>query len=260
MRHIHRTAIVHPKAELSDNIEVGPYTLIDKDVRVGEGTRIGAFCLIEGRTTIGRNCQVFTSAVVGSQPQDLKYKGEKTSLSIGDDNTIREFVTINPGTGTGGETRIGDGNLLMAYSHIAHDCIIGNKVIIANAGTLAGHVEIEDRAVIGGLVAIHQFTRIGTLSIIGGCSKVVQDVPPYSTCDGHPASLYGLNNIGLKRANMPKDAIVSLRRAFRLLFNSKLSTSHALKKIEEEVPQTREVAYLLRFVRESKRGICTRPK
>ncbi len=198
--------------------------------------------------------------MVGSRPQDLKYKSEETSLSIGNDNIIREFVTINPGTGIGGETKLGDENLLMAYSHIAHDCIIGNRVIIANAGTLAGHVEIEDRAVIGGLVAIHQFTRIGTLSIIGGCSKVVQDVPPYSTCDGHPARVYGLNKVGLNRAGISKDARMSLRRAFKLLFNSGLSIPHALKKIEEEIPQTEEVSYLLKFVRQSKRGICTWPK
>ena len=257
---IHPTAIVHPKAEISPDVEIGPYSSIGAKVVLGEGVNVGASCVIEGRTTIGKNCRIFTGAVIGSEPQDLKYSNEETRLTIGENNTIREYVTINPGTGEGGETRIGDTNLLMAYSHVAHDCSVGNSVVIANVGTLAGHVTIEDGAIIGGLVAIHQFTRIGTLAIIGGCSKVVQDVPPYSRCDGHPAKVYGLNRIGLERAGVAKESAVSLKRAFKLLFNSGLSTSHALEKIKEEVPQTKEVAHLMEFIRKSERGVCTWPK
>ena len=177
---IHPTAIVSKKAKLADDIEVGPYSIITDNVAIGENVKIGAHCLIEGNTVIGCGCEIFTGVIIGSRPQDLKYKGEKNFLKVGNNNIIREYCTFNPGTGEGGKTLVGEGNFFMAYSHVAHDCLIGNNCIIANCGTLAGHVVIEDGAVVGGLVAIHQFVRVGALSIIGGCSKVVQDIPPFS--------------------------------------------------------------------------------
>jgi len=253
---IHHTAIVSKKAKLADDITVGPYAIIGDNAVIGPGTKVGAFCLIEGNTTIGRNCELFTGAVIGSRPQDLKYKGEEVFLEIGDNNIIREYSTFNPATEEGSKTSVGNDNLFMAYSHIAHDCVVGNNCVIANNGTLAGHVTIEDKAVIGGLVAIHQFVRIGTLSIIGGCSKVVQDIPPYSTCDGHPARVYGLNLVGLRRHGIPKESIHQLSRAFKVLFNEGLSPKHALEKIEKEITQTPEVSYAVNFIRNSQRGIA----
>jgi len=252
---IHPTAIVSKKAKLTDGIEIGPYTIIGDNVVIGKGTKIHSHCVVEGNTAVGSGCEIFTGAVVGSRPQDLKYKGEKSSLEIGNNNIIREYCTLNPGTGEDGKTIIGNNNLLMAYSHIAHDCVVGNNCAIANNGTLAGHVTIEDKAVIGGLVAIHQFVRIGTLSIIGGCSKVVQDIPPYSTCDGHPARIYGLNLVGLKRSNSAQESIEKLDKAFRILFNSGLAVKHAVEKVKEEVAPCKEVSYLINFIKDSQRGL-----
>jgi len=253
---VHLTAIVSQKAKLADDIQVGPYTIIGDNVVIGGGTKIGAYCLIEGNTRIGKSCEIFTGAVIGSRPQDLKYKGEKSFLEIGDNNIIREYCTLNPGTTQGSKTVVGDGNLLMAYSHIAHDCVVGNSCIIANNGTLAGHVTIEDKAVIGGLVAIHQFVRVGMLSIIGGCSKVVQDIPPYSTCDGHPARIYGLNLIGLRRSGISKDSMTELNHAFKILFNEGHTIRRALEKAEKQVKPHKEVSYLLNFIKNSQRGIA----
>lgn len=252
---IHPTAIISKKAKLADGVSVGPYSIIGDAVVIGPQTQIGAHCVIEGNTAIGRACKAFTGACIGSIPQDLKYKGEKVFLEIGDENIIREYCTFNPGTGEGGRTVIGNNNLFMAYSHIAHDCILGNNCVIANNGTLAGHVTIEDKAIVGGLVAIHQFVRIGTLSIIGGCSKVVQDIPPYSTCDGHPARVYGLNLVGLRRQDVSKESIGELNRAFKIIFNSGLLIKHALKEIEKKIAQTTEVSYLVNFIKSSQRGI-----
>lgn len=252
---IHPTAIVSKKAKLADDIEVGPYTTIKDNVVIGSGTKIGAHCVIDGNTAIGKSCEIFTGAVLGSQPQDLKYKGEESFLEIGDNNIIREYSTFNPGTGEGGRTVTGNNNLFMAYTHIAHDCKVGDNCIIANNGTLAGYVTIEDKAVVGGLVAIHQFVRVGMLSIIGGCSKVVQDVPPYSMCDGHPARVYSLNLVGLKRNGISKDSRDQLNRAFKILFNTGLSIRHALDEIEKTVAPCDEVSYLVNFIKNSKRGI-----
>ncbi|MCX5710192.1 MAG: acyl-ACP--UDP-N-acetylglucosamine O-acyltransferase [Candidatus Omnitrophica bacterium] len=252
---IHSTAIISKKAKLDTGVVIGPYAVIGDEVSIGANTKIGAHCVIEGNTTIGSACEIFSSAVVGSRPQDLKFKGERVFLEIGDNNIIREFCTLNPGTGDGGKTSVGNDNLLMAYSHIAHDCVVGSGCIIANGGTLAGHVTIEDKAVIGGLVAIHQFVRVGLLSIIGGCSKVVQDVPPYSTCDGHPTRVYGLNLIGLRRQKTPKESIKILNQAFKLLFNSGLSVKHAVEKIEKEISPCQELSYLINFAKSSERGL-----
>jgi len=252
---IHPSSIVSKKAKLSDDIQVGPYTIIGDDVNIGKAVKIGASCVIEGRTSIGSGCQIFTGAVIGSRPQDLKYKGEKSFLEIGENNIIREYCTFNPGTEEGSKTIVGNNNLFMAYSHIAHNCKVANNCVIANNGTLAGYVTIEDKAVIGGLVAIHQFVRVGILSIIGGCSKVVQDIPPYSTCDGHPARVYGLNLVGLRRNGISKETIEELNRVFKLLFNSGLTKAHALERIKKEISPSQEVSYLVDFVKNSQRGI-----
>lgn len=253
---IHPTAIISKNAKLAEGVIVGPYSVIGDNVTIGAGTKIAAHCVIEGNTTVGSGCEIFTGAVVGSRPQDLKYKGDNSSLVIGDNNIIREYCTINPGTEDGGVTRAGNNNLFMAYSHIAHDCIVGNNCVFANNATLAGHVTVEDKAVIGGLVAIHQFVHMGTLSIVGGCSKVVQDIPPFSTCDGHPARVYGLNLVGIRRHKIEKEAIHQLDHAFRILFNSGLSVKHALEQLEKEITnQTQEVAHLVEFVKKSERGI-----
>ncbi|PIQ86019.1 MAG: acyl-[acyl-carrier-protein]--UDP-N-acetylglucosamine O-acyltransferase [Candidatus Omnitrophica bacterium CG11_big_fil_rev_8_21_14_0_20_43_6] len=252
---IHPTAIISPKAKLADQVSVGPYTIISDQVTIGAGTAIGAHCVIEGNTTIGKNCEIFTGSVIGSRPQDLKFKNEKVFLEIGNNNIIREYCTLNPATKEGAKTIVGNDNLLMAYSHVAHDCRVANGCVLANNSTLAGHVSIEDKAVIGGLVAIHQFVRIGMLAIIGGCSKVVQDIPPFSTCDGHPARVYGLNLIGLRRKGISHDAIKKIDQAFKLIFNSGLSAKHALERVEKEIEKTEEIIYLVDFVKKSERGL-----
>jgi UDP-N-acetylglucosamine acyltransferase len=257
---IHPTAIIDKKAELSKDVEVGPYAVIGPNIRIDAGTRIDSHCIIEDWTTIGKNCRVFPSAVVGGITQDLKFKGKRSFVRIGDNNVIREFVTINRGTEEDSTTIIGNNNLIMAYTHIAHDCRIGDNVVIANAGTFAGHVTIEDDVVIGGMVGVHQFVNIGTLSIIGGCSKVVKHIPPYAMVDGHPTKVYGLNLIGLKRAGVSLESRINLRRAFKLLFNSGLSLPHALKEVEETLPQPKEIRALIHFLKtvkvDTKRGVC----
>ncbi len=252
---IHPTAIVDKKARLADDIEVGPYAIIGPNVEIAESTKVGSHAVIEGHTSIGENCRIFTGACVGSIPQDLKYKGARSFLKIGRDNIIREYTTLNPGTDEGSVTSIGDENLLMAYSHIAHDCKIGSGCIIANAGTLAGHVTLEDKAVIGGLAAIHQFVCVGKLSIIGGCSKVVKDIPPFSTCDGHPARVYGLNTVGLRRSGISKEAQMALKKAFKILFHSELCLKNAVEKVRHDIESCDEVDYLLGFLKTSKRGV-----
>ena len=258
---VHRTAIVHAKARLGSGVTVGPFAVIEAQVVVGAGTVIGAHCVVQGRTTIGRDCEIFTGAVIGSAPQDLKYQGEESALVIGDRNKIREYVTINPGTaGGGGKTVIGSECLLMAYSHVAHDCRVGDHVVIANSAALAGHITVEDRATIGGLVGIHQFVRVGTLAFVGGCSRVVQDVPPYATCVGYPASVFGLNREGLKRAGWSPAMTRDLHRAFRILFHSKLAMSHAVNQVAKELPPSPERDHLLDFIRQSKRGVCRAPR
>ncbi|MDP6685497.1 MAG: acyl-ACP--UDP-N-acetylglucosamine O-acyltransferase [Candidatus Omnitrophota bacterium] len=253
---IHATAIVDKKAKLADDVEVGPYAIIGPEVVIGRASKIGAHVVIEGYTTIGEKCRIFTGACVGTIPQDLKYKGKKSFLKIGNNNIIREYVTMNPGTDEGGVTSVGDGNLFMAYSHVAHDCIISNGCILANSGTLAGHVTLEDKVVIGGLTAIHQFVRVGKLAILGGCSKVVQDIPPFSMCDGHPAKVYSLNSVGLKRTKVSKEANIALKRAFKILFHSGKTVKGAADIVAREVEGCEEVDYLLGFVKSSKRGVC----
>jgi len=253
---IHPTAIVHPKAELDYGVEIGPYSIIEADVKIGAGTKVGPRVTIEGHTTLGRNNQVFTGAIIGSMTQDKKYKGGITYLRIGDNNSIREYCTLNPGTLDGTETVIKNGNLLMAYAHVAHDCIVGNDTVIANNGTLAGHCVVEDKAIIGGLSGVHQFVKIGKLSIVGGCSKVTSNVPPFIMVDGHPARAYGLNVVGLERNNVPSEERVELKRAFKILFRSGLALKSAIKQIEETLSQSPTILSLLEFLKSSDRGIC----
>ena len=254
---VHPTAIVDPQAILGQDVQIGPYTVIGPNVRVGPSTTVGAHCVLEGYTTVGAQCEIFTGAVIGSIPQDLKFSGEKSELLIGDRNRIREYVTINPGTkGGGGKTVIGSDCLLMANAHVAHDCVIGDHVIIANSAALAGHIVVEEGAVIGGLVGIHQFVRVGRLAIIGGCSRVVQDIPPYSTCVGYPARVFGLNTEGLRRAEMPAEIRERLNQAFRVLFRSGLSMRNAVDQVGRDGHRCQEIDHLLDFIRQSKRGIC----
>ena len=253
---IHPTAIVHPDAELADGVEVGPFAIIEGTVKIGTNTRVGPRVSIEGHTIIGADNEFFTGAVIGSRTQDKKFKGGTSYLRIGDRNKIREYVTINPGTKEGTETVIGNDNLLMAYCHVAHDCIIKNQTILANAATLAGHVIVEDKAIIGGLSAVHQFVRIGKLALIGGCSKVVQDVPPFMIADGHPARVFGINAIGLDRASFSKEEKGILRKAVKVIFRSGLTLKTAMAKLEQECPSSPSLAVLLEFLKASERGIC----
>ncbi len=256
---IHPTAIVHPKAELADDVTVGPYTIIEEHVTLGKGCVVGNHCLLTGYTRIGENNRIYTGAVIGEIPQDLKYKGEEGRLEIGDDNNFREYVTVHIGT-TGGRmtTRIGNRVHMMAYCHVAHDCIVHDGAIIANNGTLGGHVEIGEGAIVGGLSAVHQFVRIGKLAIVGGCSKAVQDILPFVMANGSPARVYGLNLVGLKRAGLPKETQHHLKQALRILFESALSREEALKEIERQYGRTPEVKMLIDFVRSSKRGVSVR--
>ena len=253
---IHPTAIVQPDTEIGDGVEIGPYSIIEGTVKIGDRTQVGAHVVIEGHTTLGSKNVIFTGAVVGSQTQDKKFDGGTSYLKIGDRNKIREFVTINPGTIEGTETVIGNDNLLMAYSHVAHDCVVKNHAVLANQATLAGHVIIEDRAVIGGLSAVHQFVRIGKLALVGGCSKVVQDIPSFMMVDGHPARAYGINAVGCDRAGVPKEEKALLKKAYRILFKSKLSLKNAIHQLEKELKPTPALKELLEFLKASERGIC----
>ncbi|MFP4657425.1 MAG: acyl-ACP--UDP-N-acetylglucosamine O-acyltransferase, partial [Desulfonatronovibrionaceae bacterium] len=229
---IHSTAILHPSAELGEDVCLGPYTIIHEQTRIGDGCRIDAFAQIKPYTDLGRNNHVFSYACLGEIPQDLKFQGEISRLEIGDENNIREYCTLNRRTGEGGGiTRIGDGCLLMAYSHVAHDCRLGDKVIMANCATLAGHVQIGDHAIIGGLSAVHQFVRIGDMAFVGGKTGAAQDVPPYTLVAGERAKLEGLNLVGLRRHKLPKEEISALKKALRLIWYSSLTREEAVEKI-----------------------------
>ncbi len=252
---IHETAVVSPKAELGRNVKIGPYAVINEEVVIGDNTEIGAHVLIDKWTTIGRNNKIFTGAVIGSQSQDLKYKGDKSYVKIGDNNIIREYVTVNRATVPGEVTSIGDNNAILAYCHIAHDCKLGNNIVISNVTTLAGHVVVEDGAGLGGYVGVHQFVRIGKMCYIGGWSKVVKDVPPFMKVSGTPLKVYGLNTVGLERKGVPPESRKALRKAYQLLYQSNINVSQAMEAIREEVPQCEEVEWLLRFLAESERGI-----
>jgi len=251
---IHPQAIVEAGAQLGENVEVGPFAYVSSQAKIGDRTVIGQCARIDGDTTIGSDCRIFSHAVVGSIPQDLKYHGEPVQLVIGDRNTIREFTLINPGTEGGGSvTRIGDDNLFMGYVHVAHDCIIGNRCIFANAATLAGHVEIGDGVVVGGLTPIHQFVKVGDLAMIAGASALSQDVPPYCLAEGNRATLRGLNLTGLRRA-LPREAIDPIRSAYKELFERGKPLKETAQALLES-SDSDEVKKMCRFILETKRGI-----
>ncbi len=253
---IHPTAIIEDTVQLDENVHVGPFCVLRGNVKIGKNTLLKERVSIEGNTTIGDNNIIFAGAVIGSVTQDKKFAGGNSYLRIGSNNKIREYVTINPGTEDGTETVIGDGNLLMAYCHVAHDCIVQNNVTLANVATLAGHVVVEDRVIIGGLSAVHQFVRIGKLAIIGGCSKVVQDVPPFMMTDGHPVKAFGINTVGLDRNAFPKEEKTELKRAYKIIFRSKLSMNNIIEKLKNELQRFPSIDYLIAFLESSSRGIC----
>jgi UDP-N-acetylglucosamine acyltransferase len=254
---VHATAIVSSSAEINKGVSIGPYSVIGDHVCIGEGTAVGSHVVIEGWTEIGRQCRVYSHAVLGTDPQDLKFQGEKSTLVVGDHAVIREFTTINRGTARGGgKTVIGNHVLVMASTHVAHDCILGDGAILATGAGLGGHVIIEENAVIGGLVGVHQFCRIGKYALVGGCSAVRQDVVPFSKVSGDGPQLYGLNTVGLRRHSFSEDTIRSLRKAYRFLFQSGLNTSQAVARIQEEVWDCVEVQHLVQFIKTSERGVA----
>jgi UDP-N-acetylglucosamine acyltransferase len=255
---IHPTAIVDPKAEIGEGVEIGPYSVIEKDVVIGRVTKIGPHVVIREGTRIGKQCHIFQFSSIGEAPQAFAYKGEKTYLLIGDQNIIRESVTLHRGTVPGGgKTIIGNNNYFMAYSHVAHDCQIGNQVVMANGATLGGHILIEDYAIIGGLVAVHQFCRIGAHAFIGGFSGVLQDIPPYMLAQGDRTKLYGLNTVGLKRHHFSEETLRALKKSYRTIFRSGLALDKAIKQLSgDNIFGVPEVQHLLQFIQNSKRGIC----
>ena len=256
MNNIHPTAIISKNAILGDNIEIGPYTIINDKVIIRDNVSIQSNVLIEGRTKIGDGCQISHSAVIGTPPQDLKYKGADTEVIIGKGTKIREFVTINKATDEGERTIIGDNCFLMAYVHIAHNCKLGNNVILANAVNLAGHIEIEDNAIIGGMTPVHQFVKIGTFAFVGGFSRVTQDIVPYTRGAGVPYKTIDLNTTGLRRNNFSKEAINSLKKAVIIVFYSHLNVSQSIEKIENTLVVKDELAVFVNFIKNSKRGIA----
>lgn len=248
-------AIIHPTAEIDDDVQIGPFSIVGAHSRIGKGARIESHVVIGQDTFVGPEVHIYPGASVGSDSQDKKFKGEKVFARVGARTVIREFVTINRGTGEGSETIVGEDCWIMAYAHVAHNCRVGRGVILANAGTLAGHVEIEDSAIVGGLVAIHQFCRVGTLAIIGGCSKVVQDVPPFAMADGHPCKVRTINTVGLTRSGMSVETQKNIKKAFKVLFRSGLTVPKAIEKIQSEILPSKEIDHLVHFIQSCERGI-----
>ncbi len=254
---IHPTAIVDPLAQIGTNCKIGAYSIIEQGAVIGDNTTVDRYTTIEKGTHIGKNCRIFSHTILGGAPQSLKYKGEKTRLTIGDNSIIREFVTISRGTPEGGaNTQIGSNCFIMAYAHIAHDCKLGDYVVLANAATLAGHVRVYEHAIIGGITPVHQFVRIGAYAMVGGASGVGKDIVPYAIASGNRAKIYGLNIIGLKRHKFSSDTIKKLNSAYKLLFYSQLNTAQALEKIEDQIKDCQPVDNLVGFIKESTRGIC----
>jgi len=252
---IHSTAVIHPKATLGANCEVGPYCVIGEHVTLGEKCKLHSHIVIDGHTKLGKRNEIFPFASIGLKTQDLKWNGGITRTEIGDNNTFREYVTIHSATADGEVTSVGSNNHILAYCHIAHNCTIGDKIIMSNVATLAGHVTVEDFAVVGGLAAVHQFCRIGKMSIIGGCSKVVQDVPPFMLADGNPAGTRTVNKVGMERNGVSEEAQNALKQAYKILFREGLTISNAVAKVEKELPSLPEIRHLIQFVSASERGI-----
>ncbi len=252
---VHATAVINPGTRLGDNVTVGPYSIIGENVRIGDDCQIGSSVLIDGHTTLGRGNRIFHGASLGTEPQDLKYAGERTYVRIGDNNIIREYVTINSATGEGEATVVGNRCMLMAYVHIAHNCIIGDNVILANAVNLAGHVTVYDYAIIGGMVPVHQFVSIGAHSFIGGGSRIPKDIPPFFKFAGNPPKVSGLNSVGLERRGFTLHQRTLLKKAYRYLYRSELNVSQAVERIKNELEQTPEIEMLTDFICKSKRGL-----
>lgn len=254
---IHPTAVVHPKAEIGAGVRVGPYAVIGEGVRLGDGTEVGPHAVLDGRLEVGPRCRIFAGAVIGFPPQDLKFGPDTPSgVRIGADTVIREYATIHRASVEEGWTLVGDGCYIMATSHIAHDCRVGNQVVLTTYTGLTGFVEVGDRAVISGLTGIHQFVRIGTLAYVGGCSRLPQDVPPYFLVEGNPAQVRGVNVVGLRRAGVPAQARLDLQRAYKLLYRSGHTPEKALERIRTELPPSEYITHLVEFIAASKRGIC----
>ncbi len=256
MGNIHPSAVVHPDAQIGSNCHIGPFCVIGQHVTLGPECRLHSHVVIDGHTTLGVGNELFPFAAIGLKTQDLKWKGGVTRTVIGDHNVFRENSTVHSATNDGDATVIGSHNHFLAYTHIAHDCRVGSHIVMSNVGTLAGHVIVEDHAIIGGLAAVHQFCRIGRMSIIGGCAKVVQDVPPYMIVDGNPGETKGLNKVGMERNGISAEAQAALKKAYKILFREGLTVSNALTKIEAEVPVLPEIQHLIAFARTSERGLA----
>jgi UDP-N-acetylglucosamine acyltransferase len=252
---IHPTAVVEEGARIGNNVTIEPYAIVKSNVILEDNVVIKAHAYIDGNTTIGQGTVIWPSASIGTKSQDLKFRGEKTFVTIGKNCDIREFVTINSSTGEGSTVKVGDNCLLMAYCHVAHNCEIGNNVIMSNGATLAGHVIVEDNAIIGGMTPVHQFTRIGKHAMVGGQSRVLHDVPPFTIGGGIPFKLGGINLVGLKRHNFSYDSRKALSAAFKLIYRSSLNLSEALSRIENDLPQIQEILHLLQFCKSSQRGL-----
>ena len=255
MATIHPTAIVHPGAQLGENVVIGPYSIIGEHVELGDNTEVQSHVVVEGHTRIGRNCRLFPFACIGMQTQDLKYAGGTTYAEIGDGTTLREFATVHTGTRDGEVTRIGQKCLIMAYVHVAHGCRVGNEVIMSNAVQLAGEVEVDDMAIISGMTGVHQFTRIGRMAMIGAATKIAQDVPPYMLVADNPAMVRGPNVVGMQRRNVPTESRSAIKQAYKLLYREGLNHSQAIERIRAEVLDCPEVRELTSFVEKSTRGI-----
>jgi UDP-N-acetylglucosamine acyltransferase len=255
MANVHATALIDPTAELGAGVEIGPFTIVGPNVRIGAGTRVGSNVLIERDTTVGEECRISHGAVLGTDPQDLKYAGESTRLLVGDRTVIREYATLNRGTAALGRTQVGSDCMLMAYTHVAHDCTLGDHVILSNAVNMAGHVTIQDWAIVGGMTPIHQFVRIGAHSFVGGQSRVAKDIPPYVKAAGIPIQLYGLNSVGLQRRGFSEEVRRELKRAYRLFFASSHNTTQALARAREELRELPEVEVFIAFFENSERGV-----
>ncbi len=253
----HPSAVIHEEAELADSVTVGPFAIIGPSVTLGEGVRVGSHVLIQKNTRIGDECDIHHGAVLGTDPQDLKYEGEVSWLELGERTVVREYATLNRGTAAAGTTRVGSDCLVMAYAHVAHDCRIGDHVILSNAVNMAGHVTIDDHVIVGGVTAIHQFVRVGAHAFVGGGSRLSQDAVPYTIVAGNPCSAYGINRTGLERRGFDEETITAVRNAYRTLFQSELNIGAAIDRLEGEGPHGDEVQRMIDFVRASERGVTT---
>lgn len=259
MANIHPSAIVDPSAQIAEGAEIGPFSIIHGNVTIGAGTKLHSSVVIGEWTEIGESNEIFPGAVIGVAPQDLRYSGERAYTKIGNRNVIREYVTIHRASDAEGVTSIGDDNLLMAYTHVAHNCLLGNQIVIANSVGIAGHVEIEDQAVLGGMCGLHQFVRVGKLAMLGGMAQIRQDIPPYAMVDGQPARVFGMNIRGMQRRGIDKDSRQALKSCYRLILQSGLNLTQAINSIKANVEQTDEVAHLVKFLESpSKMGVCIR--